>query len=53
MTIFSLAVILPVNIQGKQGFKCQKNLNKNNYILLLGTSEEKFALTTIGNLSPE
>ncbi|CAF3349060.1 unnamed protein product [Rotaria socialis] len=35
VTIFSLVVILPVNIQGTQE-----------------TSEEKFALTTIGNLSP-
>ncbi|CAM4800638.1 unnamed protein product [Rotaria magnacalcarata] len=35
VTIFSLVVILPVNIQGTQG-----------------TIEEKFALTTIGNLSP-
>ncbi|CAF1480324.1 unnamed protein product [Rotaria sp. Silwood1] len=35
VTLFSLAVILPVNFQGRQG-----------------TNEEKFAQTTIGNLSP-
>lgn len=53
MTIFSLAVILPVNFQGKQGLTKENNFIKINKILYLEIRAEKFAHTTIANLSPE
>ncbi|CAF3617218.1 unnamed protein product, partial [Rotaria sordida] len=55
VTIFSLAVILPVNFQGTLGLDTKKttSLININYVLFLGANEQRFAHTTIANLSPD
>lgn len=55
LTIFSLAIILPVNFQGTQGLlKKEKMISKlKMMIFILGRSEQKFAHTTIANLPPK
>ncbi|CAF1239861.1 unnamed protein product [Adineta ricciae] len=63
VTIISLAIILPVNFQGNQDLNIQlkevayvremTNLCILSTVLYLGTSEQKFAHTTIANLPPD
>jgi hypothetical protein len=49
-----VAIIFPVNFQGTQGSRDLINAIKDNKNLhFLGGKEEKFAHTTIANLSPE